>query len=314
MIRVATDDVEQLVAEHGEPRRRRTTGLGDATGTEHHLVHHAIVDRGEELFLRFDVVVERALAETVDFAQLRDAGRVIALAREHGRRGVDDEIATAPSISRCVAVLRVAALIGICSDRKTRVTGRYRLSRRPGRLKEGSPVYEHSFEGRVAVVTGAGRGIGRAHALLLAARGARVVVNDLGGSMQGVGADAAPASGGCRRDRRRGWSRLRRPQRRRDGRGRAGARRHRRGAVRAPRHLDQQRRHHALGGLSRGRRRQSRAAPRRPRRRLVQHDACRVAAHGRTTVRPHRHDELRGDVRAARQPLVRHRQGAASSA
>ena len=48
-------------------------------------------------------------------------------------------------------------------------------------------------EGRVCIVTGAGRGIGREYALLLAHEGARVVVNDFGGARDGTGGDAGPA-------------------------------------------------------------------------------------------------------------------------
>src|SRR5262245_1529178 len=69
-----------------------------------------------------------------------------------------------------------------------------RISRfAPGRTDSLAFGAMGSLDGRVAIITGAGRGIGREHALFFANEGAKVVVNDLGGANDGTGTDLTPA-------------------------------------------------------------------------------------------------------------------------
>ena len=169
---------------------------------------------------------------------------------------------------------------------------------------------ELRFDGRVAVVTGAGRGLGRAYARLLASRGAKVVVNDPGGSLAGDGPDAGPAEQVVGAIRAAGGEAVacyrvgRDPRRRRrDHPGRARP-------LRPHRHPDPQRRQRPSRLAERDELRGLRRGARRALARRVQRCAAGISGHVRGRLRAHRADVV--DRRLVRQPRrgqLRGRQG-----
>ena len=82
MVGIAVDDIEQLVTERGELGQGGPAGLRDPVGAQHHLVHDAVVDGREQLFLRADVVVEGAFPDLVGDAELGDPRSVVPAAGE----------------------------------------------------------------------------------------------------------------------------------------------------------------------------------------------------------------------------------------
>ena len=168
---------------------------------------------------------------------------------------------------------------------------------------------EYNFEGRVAVITGAGRGIGRAYALLLAERGASVVVNDLGGTKEGDGKDEHPAVSVAAEIVDRGGRAI--PDTN-DVSEVAGGQGLIDGALREFGRIDILVNNAGIirwAGLPEADADNLESHLAVHVERVLQHDACRLAPYGRPRLRAHRDDQLDGNVRASRQPRLRHGQG-----
>ena len=172
-----------------------------------------------------------------------------------------------------------------------------------------------TFDGRVAVITGAGGGLGRSHALELARRGAHVVVNDLGGAVDGTGGSASAAEQVVAEIRAAGGEAIANADSVATPDGGAAIVRVRARHVRARRHRREQRGNPPRRGVQERHPGAARRRDRRAPQRGVQRPPHRLAPPARAELRPRRQHQLRvGPVRQLRPVELRRGEGRAHGA
>ena len=165
------------------------------------------------------------------------------------------------------------------------------------------------FDGKVALITGAGGGLGKTYALALAARGCKIVVNDLGGKSDGTGASASMADAVVKEIESAGGMAVANHDSVATPEGGKGMVQAAHRQLRPHRHRHQQRRHPARQDLRQARAGRSRDRARRPSEGRVLRDAAGLHQDEGAELRPHRlHRVVGGRARQLRPDQLRRRE------